>query len=275
MGSLSRCPALSVEVAWFASSILRCRPTSERSWSAAPSGCGAREPGWGLRPRVRNALLLALTVAAGSADAVSYLGLGRVFTANMTGNLVLLGVAIGQGQVAASLRSVIAFACFGMGVLVGARATERSTETAVWPTSVTLVVVAELGLLVAFTAGWEIAGDRPTVLALDVLIALSAGAMGMQTAAARRLSVAGVATTFVTGTLTSLIAELASVGPDWARSRRWAATLACIVIGAAAGAALFIAWRPGAPLVAMLVVGIVTALAIGVTRRGVPSTSSG
>jgi uncharacterized membrane protein YoaK (UPF0700 family) len=44
-----------------------------------------------LQPRVRDGLLLTLTAAAGSADAVSYLGLGRVFTANMTGNLVLLG----------------------------------------------------------------------------------------------------------------------------------------------------------------------------------------
>jgi uncharacterized membrane protein YoaK (UPF0700 family) len=220
-----------------------------------------------VRPRARNALLLTLTVAAGSADAVSYLGLGRVFTANMTGNLVLLGVAIGQGQVAASLRSVIAFAGFGIGVLVGARATQRNKDDAVWPGSVTLVLVVELGLLVAFAAGWEIAGDRPSTFALDVLIALSAGAMGIQTAAARRLSVAGVTTTFVTGTLTSLIAELASVAPDWTRSRRWAATVACIVIGAGAGAVLFVAWRPGAPLLAMLLVGIVTALAYGFTRQ--------
>jgi uncharacterized membrane protein YoaK (UPF0700 family) len=138
---------------------------------------------------------MTLTAAAGSADALSHLGLGRVFTANMTGNLVLLGLAIGQGQVAGSLRSVIAFAGFGIGVLVGARATARSNEPAVWPSSVTVVVVVELGLLVAFAAGWEIAGDRPAALALDVLIALSAAAMGMQTAAARRLSVAGVTTT--------------------------------------------------------------------------------
>ena len=59
-GSLWRCPAWSVEVAWLASSILGCRPTSERSWSSAPRGYGAREPEWGLRPRVRNALLQAL-----------------------------------------------------------------------------------------------------------------------------------------------------------------------------------------------------------------------
>jgi uncharacterized membrane protein YoaK (UPF0700 family) len=218
-----------------------------------------------LRPRTRNALLLTLTVAAGSADAVSYLGLGRVFTANMTGNLVLLGVAIGQGQVAGSLRSVIAFAGFGIGVLLGARATARSTADVVWPASVTRVLVVELGLLVAFAAVWELVGDHPSTPVLDVLIALSAGAMGMQTAAARRLGVMGVTTTFVTGTLASLITELASAGPDWSRSRRWAATIGCIVIGAAAGAALFVTWRPGAPLLAMLLVGIVSALAIWVT----------
>lgn len=210
---------------------------------------------------------MTLTVAAGSADAVSYLGLGRVFTANMTGNLVLLGVAIGQGQAAGSLRSVIAFAGFGIGVLVGARATAKSTGDVVWPASVTRVLVVELGLLVIFAAVWELVGDRPSTLVLDVLIALSAGAMGMQTAAARRLGVAGVTTTFVTGTLASLTTEIASVGPDWSRSRRWAFTIACIVIGAATGAALFVAWRPGAPLLAMLLVGTVTALAYRFTRQ--------
>lgn len=220
-----------------------------------------------MRPRARNALLLTLTVAAGSADAVSYLGLGRVFTANMTGNLVLLGVAIGQGQVAGSLRSVIAFAGFGIGVLIGARATATSIGDVVWPASVTRVLVVELGLLVTFAAVWELVGARPSTLTLDVLIALSAGAMGMQTAAARRLGVAGVTTTFVTGTLASLITEIASVGPDWSRSRRWAATIACIVIGAAAGAGGFVAWRPAAPLLAMLLVGIATALAYGLTRQ--------
>jgi uncharacterized membrane protein YoaK (UPF0700 family) len=211
---------------------------------------------------------MTLTVAAGSADAVSYLGLGRVFTANMTGNLVLLGVAVGQGQLTGSLRSVIAFAGFLIGVLVGVRAVARSGGDAVWPPSVTLVLVAELALLAAFVVGWDIVGDHPPAVALDVLIALSAAAMGMQTAAARRLSVAGVTTTFVTGTLASLIAELASSAPDWARSARWAAALACIVIGAAAGAAVFVAWRPGAPLVAALMVGIVTAIAftVGIAR---------
>jgi uncharacterized membrane protein YoaK (UPF0700 family) len=218
-----------------------------------------------LRPRVRDALLLTLTAAAGSADAVSYLGLGRVFTANMTGNLVLLGIAIGQGELAGSIRSVIGFAVFGFGVLVGLRLTGKPEPTTVWPRSATLVVLGELCLLGAFLVGWEIAGDRPTALALDILVAFSAGAMGMQTAAARRLGVVGVTTTFVTGMLTNLIAELAGVGPGRSHKTIWAATLACMLIGAALGAAVFVAWRPGAPFVAALLVGTVTVISAWAT----------
>jgi uncharacterized membrane protein YoaK (UPF0700 family) len=221
-----------------------------------------------LRPRVRDALLLTLTAAAGSADAVSYLGLGRVFTANMTGNLVLLGIAIGQGQLVGSIRAVIAFTAFVLGVLVGVRVTARTEPPALWPRSVTLALAGELGLLLALLAGWEISGDRPGALALDILIALSAGAMGMQTAAVRRLGVAGVTTTFVTGMLTGLIAELAAVTPGRSHWTLWAATLACMVIGAGAGAALFIAWRSGAPLAAMLLVGAVIALATWLRQPG-------
>ena len=217
-----------------------------------------------MQSQVRNTLLLMLTAAAGSADAIAYLGLGRVFTANMTGNLVLLGVAIGQVQLAGSIRSVIAFIAFAIGVLVGFRLTPKST--AIWPRAVTLVVFVELGLLVVLAAGWVIAGPQPATIAIDLFIALSAGAMGMQTSATRSLGVAGMSTTFLTGTLTSLIAELAGVSPDWRRWTLRAATLACMVIGAAAGVAVFIVWRPGAPLVSVALAGIVAAAASLLTR---------
>jgi uncharacterized membrane protein YoaK (UPF0700 family) len=214
-----------------------------------------------LPPRVRDALLLTLTAAAGSADAVSFLGLGRVFTANMTGNLVLLGIAIGQGQLAGSVRSVVALAGFAVGVLIGVRVTARKERPAVWPLSVTLALLVEFGLLGAFLTGWEISGDRPAALVLVTLIALSAAAMGMQAAAARRLQVAGVTTVFVTGMLTSLLADLATVGPGRAHWVLWANSLAFLVMGAGAGALLFLAWRPGAPLVATVLVGIVVVAA--------------
>ena len=214
-----------------------------------------------MRPRVRDALLLTLTAAAGSADAVSYLGFGRVFTANMTGNLVLLGIAIGQVQLGGSIRAMIAFAGFVLGVLLGVRLTARTEPAVVWPRSVTVVLAAELGLLLVLLAIWEIAGARPEALALDLLIALSAGAMGMQTAAVRRLGVAGVTTTFVTGMLTGRIAELAAVTPGRSHWTLWAGTLASMVIGAAAGAGLFLAWRSGAPLAALGLVATVIAAA--------------
>ena len=234
-----------------------------------PSGCGPLETDCELQPRLRDALLLALTAAAGSTDAVSFLALGRVFTANMTGNLVLLGIAIGQGQLAGSVRSVIALAGFVVGVTIGVRLTAGTDGPAVWPVSVTLALLVELGLLAAFLAGWEVAGDHPAALTLDALVALSAGAMGMQAAGARRLQVSGVTTVFVTGMLTSLIADLATVGPGRSHWRLWATSLICLVIGAGAGAALFIAWRPGAPLVAVLLVGAVVAVA-SLPSREVP-----
>jgi uncharacterized membrane protein YoaK (UPF0700 family) len=218
-----------------------------------------------LQSQFRNALLLMLTAAAGSTDAIAYLGLGRVFTANMTGNLVLLGVAIGQGQLSGSIRSSIAFVGFAVSFFVGVRM-RADQEGSIWPRSVTRALFVELGLLVALTAEWEIAGGQPGALALDMLIVLSAGAMGMQSAATRRLAVAGESTTFVTGMLTGLIAELAGVSSDRSHWTLWAATLACLVIGAAGGGAVFISWRSGAPLVAVLLVGIVAAAAMWLSR---------
>jgi uncharacterized membrane protein YoaK (UPF0700 family) len=185
----------------------------------------------------------------------------------MTGNLVLLGIAIGQAQLVGAVRSVIAFAAFVIGVLVGVRVAARTEEATTWPRSVTLALAGELGLLLVLLAGWEIATGRPGPLALDIMIALSAASMGMQTAAARRLGVEAVTTTFVTGMLTGLIAELAGVQPGRSHWTLWAATLMCMVIGAAAGAAVFIAWRPGAPLVAILLVGAVIAAATWLSRR--------
>jgi F-type H+-transporting ATPase subunit b len=75
---------------------------------------------WPLPVLGREGMLLLLTWAAGSVDAISYLGLGHVFTAMMTGNTVFLGLAIGQRQALAALRSVIALGGFCLGAAIGA-----------------------------------------------------------------------------------------------------------------------------------------------------------
>src|SRR6266851_9068882 len=80
---------------------------------------------WTLPILGRDGMLLVLTWAAGSVDAISYLGLGHVFTAMMTGNTVLLGLAIGQGEILAVLRSVLALAGFVAGAGIGAMVVEQ------------------------------------------------------------------------------------------------------------------------------------------------------
>ena len=57
-----------------------------------------------MTPRVHNLLLALLACAAGAVDALSFLRLGDVFTANMTGNTVLLGIAVGERQGARALQ---------------------------------------------------------------------------------------------------------------------------------------------------------------------------
>src|SRR5215467_5739972 len=98
----------------------------------------------------RESMLLALTWAAGVGDAVSYLGLGRVFTAMMTGNTVLLGLALAQGELHAALRSILALLGFALGVVLGALVVERDESDAEWPACVTAALAVESLILAVF-----------------------------------------------------------------------------------------------------------------------------
>lgn len=153
----------------------------------------------------RNTMVVVLTWAAGGVDALSYLGLGHVFTANMTGNAVLLGLSIGQGQGMAALRSMIALAGFVIGIAAAAIIMERSSQQGEWPRAVTWAIAVEWVILIVFTAGWHMA--LPKGGPLYFLILLSAVAMGIQSAAMRQLKVPGIATTYITGTLTAMVAD--------------------------------------------------------------------
>jgi uncharacterized membrane protein YoaK (UPF0700 family) len=130
-------------------------------------------------------------------DAISYLALGRVFTANMTGNTVLLGLALVHGEVAPIVNTLVALAGFLLGVAVGAWIAYRGPREDGWPRGVTIALTVECVLLAI------LANERASAGAFAVLLA--ALAMGIQSASARRLDVLGVATTFLTGTLTSLV----------------------------------------------------------------------
>jgi uncharacterized membrane protein YoaK (UPF0700 family) len=150
---------------------------------------------------VSDAMLVLLSAAAGCVDAVSYLGLGHIFTANMTGNTVLLGLSLGQADWQAALRSSVALVGFIMGVAVGAVIAGGDQKgRAVWPMTVTVTLTVELAVLGAFALGLYLAGG-----ASHTLILLAALAMGLQSTAVRCLGIPGVATTYITGTLTGVI----------------------------------------------------------------------
>ena len=159
-------------------------------------------------------MLLALTWAAGNIDAISYLGLGHVFTAMMTGNTVLLGLALAQAEVLAALRSIIALFGFSIGVFAGAIIVERESEPPEWPSAVTAALAAEAVILGIFAILSILSGGARSPGLTYVFIVLLALAMGMQSAAVRRLGVPGIATTYLTGTLTSLMVDLLG----WLRS---------------------------------------------------------
>jgi uncharacterized membrane protein YoaK (UPF0700 family) len=152
-------------------------------------------------------MLLVLTLTAGSVDAISYLGLGHVFTAMMTGNTVLLGLALAQGEVLAALRSIVALIGFVLGVFVGAIIVGRDSEPAEWPTVVTAALALEAAIL-GISAATTCLLDSTRTSVIYWLIILLALAMGIQSAAVRRLGVPGIATTYITGTLTTLMVDL-------------------------------------------------------------------
>jgi uncharacterized membrane protein YoaK (UPF0700 family) len=209
--------------------------------------------------RRRDLLLVALTFAAGSVDAVVFLRLD-VFTAVMTGNLVLLGLAIGQGAFRNALRSLVALVAYAGGVLAAARLVGATPHDSVWPMHVTRALGIELGLHAAFLAGWILTDARPDGVAAASLIAVSGVAMGIQAATARTLA-PNMSTTYVTGTLTALLSELSALGAIGPDSRRRVAIVVALLLGAVCGALVLVAAPILAPALAVLVIGAVVLIA--------------
>jgi len=149
----------------------------------------------------RDLLLLSLT--AGSADAIGFLGLDRVFTSNMTGNLVLLGIHLGQGNFAAAVHIIYVLAFFISGVCLGAWL-GRDLPEKDWPGLGRHLIGMEKVVLLLFALGWFWVVGTTSHLGSHIVLVLLAVAMGLQSSAMGRLSAPGFATTAVTGTITAL-----------------------------------------------------------------------
>jgi uncharacterized membrane protein YoaK (UPF0700 family) len=209
--------------------------------------------------RRRDLLLVALTFAAGSVDAVALLRLD-VFTAVMTGNIVLLGLAVGQGAFGNALRSVIALVAYGVGVVVGARIVGAVAIEDHWSPKATRALATEWVLQAAFLTGWLLTDAMPGGTSAAALIAFSGVAMGIQAATARALT-PGMSTTYVTGTLTGLLSELSALGAVSGDRRRRASIVVALALGAVAGALALTVVPLLAPAIPLAVVGAVVLVA--------------
>jgi uncharacterized membrane protein YoaK (UPF0700 family) len=219
-----------------------------------------RDPKHGPLP----ALLLVLTFMTGLIDAVSILGLGRVFVANMTGNVVFIGFALAGApgfSLSSSIAAVIGFVvgAFAGGVLVARFAGHRGLmlrNTGL----VELALIAIAFVLVLPSAA------LPGPAVGSAIAALSAAAMGIQNATARRLAVPDLTTTVLTMTLTGLAADARHSSTATA-TRRVLAILAMLV-GAAVGALLVLnIGLPAALGLALVLLGVVVVVAAMESRQ--------
>jgi uncharacterized membrane protein YoaK (UPF0700 family) len=201
-------------------------------------------------------LLVTLTLVTGLVDAASYLTLGHVFVANMTGNIIFLGFGIaGAGAISiwASLAAIGSFLVGGVGGgRIGVRrSTNRGRQLAV-TTATELLLVAAALIVAAFSS--DDFGTRSRF----AMIALLGVAMGIQNATARKLAVPDFTTTVLTMTLTGVAADSSLAGGHDSKVVRRGLSVAALLLGALIGGALVSKVDNSAPLA--LATGLLAAI---------------
>jgi uncharacterized membrane protein YoaK (UPF0700 family) len=212
--------------------------------------------------RLRGLLLVALTASTGAVDAISWLGLGKVFSAFMTGNFVFLGLRAGGAEGPYVPAVLSAVAAFGAGAFIGARMVAPTNDSDVaWPRRVTAALAATLIAQAVFWALWIGLDAEPSPGSTVVPLALYSLAMGAQTAVIFSLGVRAVFTTAATATWTVLIGDLSSWSQPPYERFLLAAVLVALLAGAVIGGFLVDNARDWAPIVPFVVTGLVVAVA--------------
>jgi uncharacterized membrane protein YoaK (UPF0700 family) len=202
-------------------------------------------------------VLLVLTFATGVVDAVSYLGIGHVFTANMTGNIVFLGFGIAGSGGLPVLAPLISLGAFLLGAGAGGILARRMAGRHLFHLGAALAIEVSLIVLAAVLAATI--DVEPNRVSGDAVIAILALAMGVRNATVRGIAVPDLTTTVLTMTLTGLAADSPLFGgKDGGSLRRVAAVLA-MLMGALAGA-LLLKSSLELPLVAAAALAFLTTL---------------
>jgi uncharacterized membrane protein YoaK (UPF0700 family) len=152
--------------------------------------------------RSESSLLLVLAALAGWIDALSFTALGKVFTSFQSGNLIFLGLAVGEGDAELLVGAAVSLLAFLCGTALGAYVVGRAAVETSAIRSLVPAFGLQLALLVGLAVCWQTVGE-PTgnSAARIVLVALGASAMGVQGAAVIALRIPGVVTNAMTATL--------------------------------------------------------------------------
>jgi uncharacterized membrane protein YoaK (UPF0700 family) len=216
--------------------------------------------------------LLVLTFTTGVVDAASFLGLGHVFTANMTGNIVLLGFGIAGSAGLPVVSPLVSLAAFFAGSTIGgAMSRSLGTHRSAHMARSLLIEVALIALASLIAVVFEI---TPNHFSGDLVIALLALSMGVRNATVRKLGIADLTTTVLTMTLTGLAADSPIAGGTGEGTSRRTAAVVAMLLGAIAGALLLkvdlALALAGAAILALLTWLVFLPAAIAADRRARP-----
>jgi uncharacterized membrane protein YoaK (UPF0700 family) len=218
--------------------------------------------------KLRDLLLDGLTVSSGAVDAISFVALGKVFTAFMTGNVAFLGLRVAGSSVAPGYEAILSsMVAFAVGVFLSTRIVMRAKGSGTWPRRVTIALGVSLIPHAVFMAVWLANHGQPSMHIIYVLLGLWGLAMGMQSAAVRSLHVEGVFTTAATATIIVLVGDIANWPVTGAERGRLAGVLVSLLVGATAGGLLLMHARLQAPLLSFVITAAVVITAAIVFRE--------
>ncbi len=219
----------------------------------------------------RNLIIILLCLVAGIVDVIGYLNLGRVFTANMTGNIIIMGMAIGNLHTVSFLRSGVAFAGFIAGNAIARLFLGSRKPDGPWSSRLTILVVIQLIFFLIFAL---LARDLLIPAVEYSLIVLLSFTMGMQTTMARRLGIAGISTTVLTNNMASVVEDVTArlrqlvrrdgtaARESWPVAETLLRVLAILVYGSGAVIATVVEQR--IPLIAIWIVIVTMLIVLGI-----------
>lgn len=194
-------------------------------------------------------LLLLLSATTGLVDAASVLGLGRVFTANMTGNVVFLGFAAAGLPDFAWLSFVAAIAAFMLGAVAGGRTHRHHIGRPLRQWLLVSAIFEAALLWIAAVVAIGLGLGKPEPAQLYTIIALTGIAMGFRNATVRQMKVPDLTTTVLTLTVTGIAADSRAAGGSGTNWGRRVGAILAIFVGALVGAVMIVQLGLTAPLV--------------------------